>query len=130
MKTRILCAGTFDRLHTGHINYFRYARKLSLNPHLIVIVARDKTSKKIKGKQTINNELKRLSRIKSIEEVDKAVLGFENGKIIERIVSLKPDIIALGYDQWAKESWLIKQLKDKGLQIKVLRMPEFERNYF
>jgi len=44
MKTRIVCAGTFDVLHTGHIEYLKSAKALVGDVDLIVIVARDSNS--------------------------------------------------------------------------------------
>ena len=129
MKTRILCSGTFDRLHTGHIKYLKAAKNLEKNSELIVIVSRDETAKQIKNKNTINNEKIRLKRIQSLDFVDKAVLGYEKSKILERVVSLKPDIIALGHDQWAKEDWLKENLKKLRLNVKIVRMPKFEKEY-
>jgi FAD synthetase len=128
MKKRILCSGTFDNLHTGHIDYFKTAKDLAKDSVLIVIVARDDNSYEIKGKHPENTERARLKRIKSLDFVDEAVLGYPKPKIIDRIVSLKPDIIALGYDQWAKEEWLSSELEKHGLSPKIIRMKKFPRN--
>ena len=127
MVTRIVCAGTFDIFHTGHIEYLKVAKALASDSELIVIVARDMTSEKIKGKKTVNNEEVRLKKIADLDFVDEAVLGFPDGKLIERVVSLKPDIVALGFDQWAKEDWLSKELKNRGFDVEVVRMKEFEK---
>jgi len=127
MKKRIICAGTFDLLHTGHIQYLKRAKALAGNLELIVIVARDDTSEKIKGKKTVNSEEIRLKRIKDLDFVDEAVLGYGGGRVIDRVISLKPDIVALGHDQWAKEDWLHNELIKKGFDVKIVRMPKFEK---
>lgn len=129
MKIRVICTGTFDRLHTGHIQYLKESKNLAKNSELIVIVARDDTSKDIKKKPTTHDERIRLKRISDLDFVDKAVLGFKSDKIIERVVSLNPDIIALGHDQWAKEEWLSKELKKKDLNVKIVRMKKFLKKY-
>ncbi|MBT3866266.1 FAD synthase [Candidatus Woesearchaeota archaeon] len=129
MKTRIICAGTFDLLHTGHIKYLKEAKKLAKNSELIVIVARDDNSKRIKKKQTVHDENIRLKLISDLDFVDQAVLGFKSGKIIDRVVSLNPDIIALGHDQWAKEEWLNNELKKQCLNVKIVRMKKFPKKY-
>ena len=130
MKKRIVCAGTFDILHTGHVEYLRAAKALVEEAELIVIVARDKNSEKIKGKKSVNGERFRLKKIRDLDFIDKVVLGYEeSSRIMERVVSLKPDIISLGFDQWAKEDWLHDELIKKGLDVKVVRMPKFEKNY-
>ena len=125
--TRILCAGTFDKIHTGHIEYFEKAKKLAEDPYLIIIVARDDNSERIKKKKTINNQKTRLEKVKALNIADEVVLGYEKGKIINRIVNLKPDIVALGYDQWAEEEWLSEELKKRNLNVKIVRMPEFKK---
>ncbi|MGD1075360.1 MAG: adenylyltransferase/cytidyltransferase family protein, partial [Thermodesulfovibrionales bacterium] len=47
MSARVVCAGTFDHLHPGHLNFLEQAS--ALGNELIVIVARDETVKRIKG---------------------------------------------------------------------------------
>ena len=39
--------GTFDLLHPGHINFLNQAKK---HGQLIIVIARDKTVKEVKGK--------------------------------------------------------------------------------
>lgn len=126
---RIICTGTFDKLHTGHIKYFEAAKKLVENPYLIVIVARDDNSERIKKKKTINDQETRMNRLKAMNIADEVVLGYEKDKIIDRIVDLKPDIIALGYDQWAKEEWLEEELKKRNLSVEIVRMQEFKKKF-
>jgi glycerol-3-phosphate cytidylyltransferase-like family protein len=48
-------------------------------------------------------------------------LGVE-GAIFESIMKVKPDIIALGYDQKHDESELEKEAKKRGLSIKFVRL--------
>jgi FAD synthetase len=129
MRKRVVCAGTFDRLHTGHVEYLKKAKALLENSELVVIVARDKTSKGIKDKIPIYDEKTRLSRIRRLDFVDKVVLGYGKSRIIGRVVSLRPDLFALGYDQWAQEKWLAKELANKGLDVRIVRMPRFERKF-
>jgi len=88
--------GTFDIIHPGHKNFFKQAREYG--EYLIVVVARDKTVKEVKGKMPANNEKARLSNIKKSGLVDEAVLGNLKDKY-KNIKKLKPDVICLGYDQ-------------------------------
>ncbi len=128
MKQRIVCSGTFDTIHKGHIEYLRASKALRENSELIVIVARDKNSALIKGKETINKEDVRLEKIKALDFVDEAVLGFKDkSKIIDRVVSLKPDVLALGHDQWAKEEWLKEEFSKRNLEIDIVRMQRFDK---
>ncbi len=123
-KTKILVFGTFDVLHKGHLSFFGQARKLSKNPYLIVSVARDTNVKRIKKQKPKSNEKKRLSEIKKSLLVNKAVLGAITD-YIGHIFSLKPDIIALGYDQIAYTERLKNKLLAKGLKVKIKRLKAF-----
>ena len=59
-KKSVLASGTFDLLHFGHVKYLEEAKEAGgKNAELIVIVARDSTVKKRKGKKPVmpeNNE--------------------------------------------------------------------------
>lgn len=96
--TRILVFGTFDALHEGHLDFFRQARELGDEPWLVVSVARDSSVARIKGAPPHLNERERLLRVKTCDLVNDAVLGDEGGSM-EHIGAIRPDIIALGYDQ-------------------------------
>ena len=50
---KVMCAGTFDIIHPGHLYYLSEAKKYGDN--LVVVVARDETSKDFKGKKPIHN---------------------------------------------------------------------------
>jgi FAD synthetase len=44
---------------------------------------------------------------------------------IESVLKLRPDVIALGYDQWADENWLREELLKRGLNVEIVRLPRF-----
>jgi len=117
MKKKILAFGTFDIFHKGHEFFLKEAKKYG---NLEVVVAKDSTVKKVKGAFPLNNELKRLKVIQSLDYVNKAVLGNKRDKyaVIER---LKPDVICLGYDQRSFTKDLKKVLKEKDLNIKIIK---------
>jgi FAD synthetase len=102
--TVVLASGVFDLLHLGHVKFLEEAKKAGgKNAELIVIIARDSTVEETKGTKPIMPESQRRTLVESLKVVDEAVLGFENfdiGDVIERI---KPDVIALGYDQAVME---------------------------
>lgn len=127
--TRIMLFGTFDILHKGHLNMFKQARALAKNPYLIVSIARDVNVKKIKGKKPSNSEKKRLKVIGKSALVNKAVLGGLKNHI-PHILKEKPQIIALGFDQRAYVANLKKELKNNGLEIKVIRLKPFKRHIY
>lgn len=121
--------GTFDVLHKGHLHFFRQARKLSANPYLIVSVARDKNVKRIKGLRPSLNEKRRLSALKKIRLVDKALLGGQ-GNHLPHILRQRPDIIALGFDQKAYVKNLRSDLKKRGMEVKIFRLRPYKRHIY
>jgi FAD synthetase len=119
--TKVLATGTFDILHPGHILYLEEAKKLG--DELFVIVARDANIKH-KPKPVIP-ENQRLRMVKALRVVDEAILGSESD-IFEPLFQIKPDIIALGFDQKFDETWLEKELSKRGIEARVVRIEKFE----
>lgn len=116
---KVMCFGTFDKLHPGHISFLKQAKKHGDN--LIVIVGRDKTVRGIKEKYPENSENERLKAIKGLDLIDNARLGrLEDpyGVIKEE----KPDIICLGYDQESFTENLEEKIKEFELNTKVVRL--------
>lgn len=128
-KEKIMIFGTFDGLHKGHLNLFKQARNLSNKPFLVVSIARDINVKKIKGKKPYLNESKRMKLVKNNNQVDKVVLS---GKVnyLPHILKENPDIIALGYDQKEYTNTLKKDLKNKGLNVKIVRLKPFRKDIY
>ena len=121
--------GTFDGLHKGHLNFFKQAKNFIKNSFLIVSIARDKNVYKIKRFKPLLKEKERLNLIKKCTLVDKVVLsGLANH--IPHIVKEKPDIIALGYDQKFYVKNLEKDLKNKGILVKIVRLKPYKKNIF
>lgn len=116
--SKVLTFGTFDIFHKGHEFFLKKAKQYG--SILGIVVARDKTVKKIKGKLPRNNELKRKAVIQNLDYVNKIFLGGLKDKYLV-IEKFKPDIICLGYDQNVKISDLNKILKEKGLKIKIIK---------
>lgn len=118
---KVMATGTFDILHMGHIYYLKEAKKLG--DKLYVVVATDSTVRHLKH-EPINPEKIRLDLIKELKIVDKAYLGHEEDMyaIVEKI---KPDIIALGYDQIHDEKKITEELKKRNIQSKIVRLAEF-----
>lgn len=60
--------------------------------------------------------------VSALEIVDKALLGSEKD-MFEPLKQIKPDIIALGYDQRFDAEILEKELIKRELPAKVIRVP-------
>ena len=122
----VLASGVFDLLHLGHVRFLEEAKKAGgPNAELLVIIARDNTAEKRKGERPILPENQRCALIASLRVVDEAILGYEDfdiGKVIEKV---KPDVIALGYDQKDMERTLTDYVKQHDLNIKIVRIGKF-----
>ena len=92
----VIVFGSFDPLHEGHLDYFRQAR--ALGDSLTVVVARDSVIMANKKPKVHTSQDLRLNAVKNTPNVDKAILGDNPGQYTI-INKLKPDIIAIGYDQ-------------------------------
>jgi FAD synthetase len=116
---RVVATGTFDILHPGHVLYLCRARQLG--DELWVIVARDSTIKH--KRKPLIPEQQRLFMVQSLKCVDHAILGSEQD-MFEPIVKIKPEIIVLGFNQHWDEEALKRQLADRGIDAKVVRLPD------
>ena len=119
---KVLAFGAFDILHPGHVHYLKEAKKRGST--LTVIVARDSTVQKVKGRKPVNDERHRLELVQALRFVDKAVLGKE-GNIYAIVKELKPDLIAMGYDQEPSNEVLEARLKKEGVQARIARMTAY-----
>ncbi len=157
MLKKVIVFGTFDIFHPGHRDFFRQAKKFG--DFLVVVVARDKNVRDIKGIYPKNNEERRLSVIRRCKLVNKAVLGNENkNKIISTtkkycenkntdnsfenkitkkdykykiLQEEKPDVICLGYDQKVDEKELQKKLKEYKIdKVKVVRLKPYKEDIY
>ena len=128
-KKVVLASGVFDLLHLGHVKFLEEAKKAGgKHAELIVIIARDSTVEKNKGRKPIMPENQRRALVESLKVVDEAMLGFEEfdiGDVIERI---KPDVIALGYDQADMEKHVQEYVDKHKLNVAVVRIGKFEED--
>ena len=128
-KKVVLASGVFDLLHLGHVRFLEAAKKAGgKNAKLIVIIARDSTVEKLKGRKPIMSEDQRCALVESLKVVDEAVLGYENLDIGEVIGKIKPDIIALGYDQTDMERDVKTYIAKHELPVEVVRIGKFGEN--
>ena len=119
---KVMATGTFDLLHMGHIYFLKEAKKLG--DTLCVVVATDATVRKLKH-EPVNPEEIRLNLIQELTVVDEAYLGHEND-MYAIVDEVRPDIIALGYDQIHDENKIKDELKKRKLSAKIVRLSEYK----
>ena len=125
----VLASGVFDLLHLGHVRFLEEAKRAGgENAKLIAIIATDNTVEKSKGKKPIMSEDQRCALVRSLRVVDEAVLGYENMDIGEVIGKIKPDVIALGYDQSDMENEVKTFVSKNKVPVEIVRIGKFAEN--
>jgi FAD synthetase len=116
---KAIAFGTFDILHEGHLDFLKQAKEHG--DFLAVVVGRDSTVEKIKGRKPENNEHQRMLYVYNVPEVDLALLGDKEDpyKVIEE---QKPDVICLGYDQNSYTKNLEKEMEKRGIKAGIVRL--------
>lgn len=140
--TKTLLFGTFDRLHPGHDNLFKQARRVAATslrggvppaggattkqsrPQIIAVIARDSTVKKFKQRLPHYSEKQRQKNLKKTGWVDEVFLG-SRGDRYQIIKKIKPGIICLGYDQKNSLADLKKKIRQFRLNTKIVRLKSF-----
>jgi glycerol-3-phosphate cytidylyltransferase/FAD synthetase len=116
----VLVGGVFDLIHPGHIHTLKAAR--SHGDVLVVIVARSATAQKIKKDRRIyHDESLRKELVSSLSFVDIALVGRE-GTLYDSVEYVKPNVIALGYDQTHSERDVAENCKKRNLNVHVIRL--------
>ena len=121
-KKTVLAGGVFDIIHPGHIHTLNSAKDLSgADGILVVVVATDKTAKKMKKRSPLHSQELRCELVSCLSMVDRAVIGNEED-IFETVKAIKPNIIALGYDQIHQEQFISDGCKRINLDVKIVRL--------
>lgn len=115
----VLAGGVFDIIHPGHLHTLRAAK--SLGNVLVVVVATDKTAQKMKSRIPLHNMELRRDLVSSLSMVDYAMVGHE-GDIFKTVEVVRPDIIALGYDQVHQEKFITDGCKKINVNVSIARL--------
>ncbi|MFY9299666.1 MAG: adenylyltransferase/cytidyltransferase family protein [Candidatus Nitrosotenuis sp.] len=122
----VLAGGVFDIIHPGHIYTLNAAK--ALGDVLVVVIATANTAVKMKKRRPLHAEKQRQELIASLSMVDLCLVGSESD-IFRTVELVKPDIIALGYDQVHQEKFITDGCKNLNLDVRVARLqspiPEF-----
>lgn len=118
---RVMAVGVFDLLHAGHLHYLEQAK--SLGDNLTVVVAHDDTVRVRKHEPVTGQDLRR-RMVEGLKPVDQAIIGNPpEVPIFDILPDVKPDVIALGYDQEHAEDRIRSKLEQLGFgHIQVLRV--------
>ena len=115
----VLAGGVFDIIHPGHIYTLNAAK--ALGDVLVVVVATDNTSEKMKKRRPLHTQEQRQELVNSLSMVDLCLVGQEDD-IFKTVNRVRPQIIALGYDQIHQEKFITDGCKRIDLEAKVARL--------
>ena len=115
----VLAGGVFDIIHPGHISTLNAAKKLG--DVLVIVVATDNTAIKMKKQKPLHTQDQRKELVNSLTMVDLCLIGHE-GDIFKTVNQVRPQTIALGYDQVHQEKFITEGCKKINLDAKVARL--------
>jgi FAD synthetase len=131
LKLRIvLVGGVFDILHLGHLALLAEAK--TYGDILVVVVATDVTVETFKGRRPVFPEEDRRALVESLKPVDAAILGYEDvGMGYEQVIDdVKPNIIALGYDQDSVARTVTEIVEKRRLNVRIVRLNKFDKEKY
>lgn len=119
--------GSFDGIHPGHLYFLKKAK--SLGDHLTILIARDETIHHLKKKKPVFSTDERKRQIMNLDIADEVIIGSVTD-VYEGIRKVKPQIIALGYDQIFFTQHLQERLAENGINITVIRIGPFQEKIY
>lgn len=116
-EIRVLVFGVFDIIHDGHRFFLKNAKKLGTD--LTVAVATDVSVEKLKGTRPHNYQSIRMENIRNLGVADQVIIGDDALNDWVVIKKIRPDIVALGYDQNSLGEALSRYIDEAGLPISI-----------
>ena len=115
----VLAGGVFDIIHPGHIHTLKAAK--DLGDVLVVAIATDKTAEKMKKRRPLHSQDQRKMLVDALSVVDVGIVGNEED-LFKTVDLIRPQIIALGYDQVHQEKFITEGCKKINLDVTVARL--------
>ena len=92
-----------------------------LGDFLVVVIATDKTAVKMKKRKPLHSAQLRQELVSSLNMVDLCIIGNDED-IFKTVDLVKPQVIALGYDQTHQEKFITEGCKKINLDVTVARL--------
>ena len=118
--SKLYTGGTFDLFHFGHQNFLRQCRNLS--DHVVVALNTDDFVEKFKSKKPILNFNERKKSLLFSPFVDEIVKNEGGEDSTKCILSVRPQIIAVG-DDWLHKDYYKQMgftqqwMRDNGMEL-------------
>lgn len=101
MGLRIYTGGTFDLVHSGHVNFLRYCAELG---DVTVSLNTDEFIEEYKGKPPVMTYYERSQVLSELRSVTRVIPNNGGADSKEAIMAVMPNIIAIGSD-WARKDY-------------------------
>jgi cytidyltransferase-like protein len=115
----VMIGGAFEIIHPGHVQALSEAKRLG--NVLVVVVATDGSVEKNKGRPPVTNQALRVGLVSSIRQVDLALPG-NKGSIYDILLRIRPDVVAIGYDQHHNGDEIAREAARRGISIRTARL--------
>jgi len=115
----VFIGGTFEVIHPGHLYTIQEAKKLG--DVLVVVVARDATVRRMKKREPLAPEERRVEVVGAIKPVDVAILGSETN-IYDTLERVRPDVVSFGCYHYHREQEVQREAKKRGIELSVVRL--------
>ncbi|MGQ0536782.1 MAG: adenylyltransferase/cytidyltransferase family protein [Methanobacteriota archaeon] len=122
---RVMAVGVFDLIHTGHLHYLQEARRLG--DELVVVVASDRSVATRKHHPPILPQAMRAELVAALKPVDRVVLG-RDADHLKTAEEVRPDVIALGHDDYHNEAELKAELARRGMDCAIVRIAQVDHD--
>ncbi len=110
-KILVMCHGTFDLVHPGHIRHFSYAK--SKGDLLLVSLTSDSHVLKANARPYVPEELRALN-LAALEMIDFVIID-DSEKPIELIDKIKPDVFVKGFEYNKNDTLHPKSMEEKEI---------------
>jgi cytidyltransferase-like protein len=115
----VMLGGAFEIIHPGHVHALSEAKNLGNT--LVVVVATDESVERNKGRPPATDQVLRVALVSSLRQVDLALPG-NRGSIYDILVRIRPDVVALGYDQHHNGEEIVREAGKRGVAISTARL--------
>jgi cytidyltransferase-like protein len=115
----VMMGGAFEIIHPGHVLALSEARRLGNT--LVVVIATDGSVERNKGRAPVTDQATRVGLVSSLRLVDLALPG-NKGSIYDILLRIRPDVVALGYDQRHSGEEIEREAAKRGLRVRAARL--------
>ncbi len=109
--------GVFDGIHQGHKHFLKEAKKLG--DKLIAVVASDEVVRTLKGRPPMKNVHERIEHVEKEDGVDEVIVGDDELGSWDIVKKVRPDVVAVGYDQKTLKNDLENSLGEFGWHLEI-----------